>query len=328
MLKFIRLAPALALAVFSTACVLDAFPLAEGSFTRTISVSSADGPVELSVNTGSGSIDVRTGAADQVQIVGRIRAHGRWDGLSADDQVRRVEANPPIRQSGHSVRLGPIEDFMLRQGVSISYEVTVPPNTVVRTNSGSGRQRIDGVRREVDASAGSGRIVIERVAGRVRASAGSGGIELVDTAGGLDVATGSGSIRAEGVAGPVRARAGSGRVQVAIESGEGDVDVYTGSGSIAVSGVRGGVHLRAGSGRIVVDGEPIREWNVRASSGSVEMRLPRNAAFELDANTGSGSINSAHPIQLEGSLSRHRVQGKVRGGGPRIEASTGSIRIE
>jgi DUF4097 and DUF4098 domain-containing protein YvlB len=146
----------------------------------------------------------------------------------------------------------------------------------------------------------------------------------------LDVSTGSGSIRADGVAGSIRARAGSGRVQVAIESAEGDVDVSTGSGSIAVSGVRGGVRLRAGSGRIVVDGEPIRDWNVRASSGSVEMRLPPNAAFQLDANTGSGSIDSVHPIELQGTLSRRRVQGKVRGGGPRIEASTGSgsIRID
>jgi hypothetical protein len=325
----IHVAPILALTVLTTACGLDALVLvAEGSFTRTLTVV---GPVDLTISTGSGSIEVRTGSTGQVQILGRIRAHGvHWDGLSAEEQVRRLEADPPIRQSGSDVRLGPIEDRLLKEGVSVSYEVTVPPNTSVRTKSGSGRQRIDGVRGEVDASAGSGGIFIERVAGPVRASAGSGAIELIDTGGGFDVSTGSGSIRADGVAGPVRARAGSGRVQVAIESAEGDVDISTGSGSIAVSGVRGGVRLRAGSGRIVVDGQPIREWNVKASSGSVEMKLPPNAAFELDANTGSGSINSAHPIELQGTLSRRHVQGRVRGGGPRIEASTGSgsIRID
>jgi hypothetical protein len=329
MLNSIRVAPALAFAVLTTACGLDALTLvAEGSFTRTLAVT---GPVDLTISTGSGSIDVRTGSTDQVHILGRIRAHGaRWNGLSADEQVRRLEADPPIRQSGGAVRLGLIEDRLLGQGVSISYEVTVPPNTSVRTRSGSGRQRIGGVRNDVDASAGSGRIFIEHVAGPVRASAGSGAIELIDTEGGLDVSTGSGAIRADGVDGPIRARAGSGRVQVAIESAEGDVDISTGSGSIAVSGVRGGVRLRAGSGRIVVDGEPIRDWNVKASSGSVEMRLPPNAAFDLDASTGSGSINSAHPIQLQGTLSRRRVQGRVRGGGPRIDASTGSgsIRID
>ena len=329
MLKSIHAAPVLAFAVLTSGCGLDALTLvAEGSFTRTLSVA---GPVELTVSTGSGSIEVRTGSTDEVHILGRIRAHGvGWNGLSADELVRRIEADPPIRQSGRAVRLGPLEDRLLRQGVSISYEVTVPPNTSVRTNSGSGGQRIDGVRSEVDASAGSGRIVIGHVAGPVRASAGSGAIELIDTAGGLDVSTGSGSIRADGVEGSVRARAGSGRVQLAIESTAGDVDVSTGSGSIAVSGVRGGVRLRAGSGRIVVDGAPIRDWNVRANSGSVEMRLPANAAFELDASTGSGSIDSAHPIELQGTLSRRRVQGTVRGGGPRIEASTGSgsIRID
>ena len=83
MLKSSCAAPVLAFAVLTTACGLDALTLvaAEGSFTRTLSVT---GPVDLTISTGSGSIDVRTGSTDQVRILGRIRAHGvRLNGLSA-----------------------------------------------------------------------------------------------------------------------------------------------------------------------------------------------------------------------------------------------------
>ena len=43
-------------------------------FERTLTV---NGPVELSVRTGSGSIQIRTAAVDRVQIVGRVSA-GSW----------------------------------------------------------------------------------------------------------------------------------------------------------------------------------------------------------------------------------------------------------
>ena len=73
--KSIHAAPVLAFAVLTSGCGLDALTLvAEGSFTRTLSVA---GPVELTVSTGSGSIEVRTGSTDEVRILGRIRAHGR-----------------------------------------------------------------------------------------------------------------------------------------------------------------------------------------------------------------------------------------------------------
>ena len=39
---------------------------ARGMFERTLTV---DGPVELSVRTGSGSIDIRTGTGNRVQII-------------------------------------------------------------------------------------------------------------------------------------------------------------------------------------------------------------------------------------------------------------------
>src|SRR5688500_8348395 len=51
---------------------------ARGEFQRTLTV---NGPVDLSVRTGSGSIQVRTGAVDRVQIVGRISASSSRDGL-------------------------------------------------------------------------------------------------------------------------------------------------------------------------------------------------------------------------------------------------------
>jgi len=93
--------------------------------------------------------------------------------------------------------------------------------------------------------------------------------------------------------------------------------------------VNGAAHVDSSSGSVAISGRPAGPWSVHASSGEVTITLPPDAAFDLDARTGSGSINSAHPVTVSGTIDKHRIEGKVRGGGPlvQVSSSSGSIRI-
>src|SRR5271157_820800 len=76
----------------------------EGRFARTVQVS---GAVDLEVQTGSGTIDVRTGDSSTVRITGTIRATSGWsDGAGAENKVRYLETNPPIEQHGNVIKIG------------------------------------------------------------------------------------------------------------------------------------------------------------------------------------------------------------------------------
>jgi DUF4097 and DUF4098 domain-containing protein YvlB len=313
-------------ALSGSACALDAHSVsAEGSFSRTLAVS---GPVDLDVQTGSGDIQIRTGAAETVQVRGRVRCWSVWSGVSADECVRRVEADPPVAQSGNLIRLGAPRGLWAWDGVSIGFDVIVPPDARVRTRSGSGGQVVGGVRGPVDASAGSGDIRIGPTSGNVRVFTGSGHIELEGSGGSVLARAGSGSIRAMAVTGDLEIHTGSGRVSVT-QTAQGRTDITTGSGDISVSDAHESLRLRAGSGNVAVDGEPSGIWNVAAASGNVTVRVLPGAAFDLDAHSSSGRIDSEHPITAVGSVSRRQLRGQVRGGGPRVEVSTasGAIRI-
>jgi len=299
----------LAAAILATAAAAAADNRAEGSFDKTLKVT---GAVDLEVKTGAGSIEVRTGDGSTVRVVGKIRAQDwRWSGLSAEERVRRIEANPPIKQEGNIIRIGEIEDRDLQGNISISYELTVPADTKLRSTTGSGSQNVDGIRGPLDATTGSGSITLNRIGGDVRASTGSGSIRSTAIAGGLHASTGSGSIEAE------------------LTSG-GSVEATTGSGGVDISGVKGTVRARTGSGSIHIQGEPTGEWRISSGSGGVTVRLPANAGFELNARTSSGSVNTAHPVTILGRMDRREVRGTVRGGGPLLDLSTssGDIRIE
>ena len=317
----------LATLVLITAWGAAARATAEGSFDRALKVT---GEVNLSVSTGSGHITVRKGSAGAVSIHGIIRAsHGHMSDQEAEQKVRALEQNPPISQEGDVIRIGNVGDSDLQRNISISYEITTPEETKLRSETGSGGTTIAGIRGPIEASTGSGGMSIENTGAEVTASTGSGGIDLHNIKGNLHASTGSGSISGSGLGGAVTAGTGSGSIRIE-DNGAGDFDVHTGSGTIEVSGVKGSLRARTGSGNIEARGEQTGEWRLHTGSGNVTVKLPQNAAFDLQAQTSSGDIHTDRPITVQGTIGRHELRGKVGAGGPLLDLSTssGSIRIE
>ncbi len=277
-------------AAASVACA--AMPDAvKGSFERTLKVT---GLADLDVNTGSGNITVLPGDDSTVRIIGTIHAWARGgDGeASARERVRRLQANPPIEQNGNIIRVGHILERELQRNVAISYEITLPVDSRVRSNTGSGDINLSGIRGMVGANTGSGNITIDSGTVEVRASTGSGNIDITQAGGDVRASTGSGSIRASGLTGALRASTGSGNITAA--------------------------------------GKPGRSWDLDTGSGNIVARLDANAGFEVDAHTGSGSIQSSHPVTMLGTFGKDTLRGTVRGGGPRLllRTGSGSIRLE
>ena len=312
---------ALLCAVLAFATCNPAFAAAEGHFERTLQVS---GPVNLQIETGSGSIQVRAGNSNEVRVTGHIRA-GNWLG-SAEDKIKMLENNPPVQQSGNDIRIGHIDDPTLRRDISISYEVVAPANTQLHSSTGSGNQDVSGLSGPLESNTGSGSIKASEIGSGLRAHSGSGSIEIDGVKGSVYARAGSGSIHATNIAGGFDGETGSGHLSLE-QSAPGSVRAHTGSGTVELRNVRGSLQAEAGSGSIRADGEATGEWVLHTGSGTVQLRLPQSASFDLNARTGSGSINLNHPVTVQGSVGRKEVRGKVGGGGVPIEVQTGSGNI-
>ena len=294
-----------------------------GSFDRTLQVS---GPVTIEVRTGSGSIRVHTGNDTSVHVSATIRARDSWFGMSAQEKVRKLQSNPPIEQTGNTITIGRIEDRDLRSEVSIDYDLTVPAQTRLTSRSGSGTQTINGVKLPVNASTGSGGVTVENAGDQVHVSAGSGTLTINSAKGPVEASTGSGSIRATGIGGDMRARAGSGTIDIE-QTAPGNIDVSTGSGTVKVHGVKGGLKVRTGSGSITAEGDARRDWTLSAGSGGIELVLPAQASFNLDAETRGGTVTVNRQLSIQGTIAKNRVQGKAGNGGVQIDLHTGSGNI-
>lgn len=314
--------------IFAIAFSLQAFAASEGSFHRIISVT---GAVSLDVATGSGNVIVRTSSGNQVQITGRIRAGGGWidENAGSEEKVRKLEANPPIQQSGNDIRIGHIDDPELRRNVSISYEIVVPENTQLHSRTGSGDQQIEGLHGMVEIGSGSGRLTVSDIGDSVRAEAGSGDVEIHDVKGNLHAKTGSGTIHATQIAGGFEGETGSGNITLEQVSA-GSVRAHTGSGDLELNITRGSLDAQTGSGTIRVAGDPTGAWTLHTGSGDVHLKLTAAASFDLDARTSSGELSVDQPITVQGTIGKKEIHGKVRGGGVPVNVETGSgdIRVQ
>jgi hypothetical protein len=206
-----------------------------------------------------------------------------------DQKVQEIANNPPIEQTGNIIRIGQHHENY--HNISIEYDIEAPANSFLEANSGSGDIKDDGVGENA------------------KLGTGSGSINATGLQNGFVVNTGSGNIYAE-------------------QTGQGDVKAQTGSGNVELKGVDGSLHAGTGSGNIKVTGTPTSDWKLGTGSGGVEL-WAGDAAFTLDASTGSGTVHTDQEMAVQGSFDKHHIVGKVRGGGPtvRIETGSGDIRV-
>lgn len=322
----LRMFPALMiLAMAAALATVPAMASDEGHFDRTLAVT---GAVDLDVQTGSGNITVRAGDSSKVEIHAKIHASSWHNGNDVEARIKSIEDNPPIEQSGNTIRIGHESDHEREHNISISYELIVPAQTKLHSQSGSGDESAEGISGPVDANSGSGSLRLSEIGGETHARTGSGDIELKSIKGSSRAGSGSGSIHAMGIGGAFNGQTGSGDIRLE-QSAPGDVEIGTGSGSVEVKSVKGAVRVSTGSGQIEASGDPTGEWKLRTGSGDVTVEFPKQAAFDVVAHTSSGSIDTEHEMAVQGSINSHELHGKVNGGGVVVDLSTssGTIRI-
>jgi hypothetical protein len=260
----------------------------EGRFERTLKVS---GPVSLDLITDSGGISVKPGPAGAVQIRGILKGHRGWNSGDAERRIRALEQNPPIEQSGDSIRAGHVSSPDLLRGISMRLEILAPPDSSLLARADSGGIQAEGIKGPVDARADSGGIGAVDIGSEVRATADSGGIHI------------------RNVRGPVFARTDSGGIE-ALDIG-GSIDASADSGGLRVSQTAPA---------------PVR---IRVDSGGATVKLAPAGGYDIRVNSDTGRI-TVPEMTVRGTVSPHRAEGKVRGGGPLVDVQvdSGNIRIE
>jgi DUF4097 and DUF4098 domain-containing protein YvlB len=164
---------------------------------------------------------------------------------------------------------------------------------------------------------------VKSVDGNLEVEGFEGDFELVTVDGDLHVSSCSGRIRAQSVDGDAELRDISGSVDA--KTVDGGLEIEGSLQSLQAKSTDGDITLRIDPNSVMEE-----DWSLRTTDGSILVALPEGFAVDLDIEVDDGDIQSAHPMTLEGKISRRSVQGQLYGGAYqlRIRTSDGSVVLK
>lgn len=200
---------------------------------------------------------------------------------------------------------------------------------------------------KVDVSATSGYISIQKVDGKRKISTTSGDIEVyggsgdsyfsatsgyitIEKASGLmEVETTSGDIKIKNAKGDKNIEASSGYISLVNSSG--NIKASSSSGDITVSDSNGAADISTSSGYIELElTEVTDDINLQASSGDVDVKLPKAFGFHFAASATSGDIDTSFDDKLSYNKDENNASGDIGDNLDKqvqINTTSGDIRV-
>ena len=283
----------------------------EEKFEKTVSLAK-DGKVTLQNITGS--IDVKSWNKGEVKIdATKISRASTLDKAKENAGLVRIE----VEKEGNTLRIKteyPDEGKIWRKrslNVSVKYSLVIPAKASVKIDSVTGNVDLEKIGGAVKVNIVTGGIVVKKADKGVDCETVTGKINLQNITGDAFMETVTGRITASQIKGSIKANVVTGRIELREVSEASVVDGNTVTGTVIYDG------------KINHDGR----YTLNTHSGRIEMTLPADSGFDLEAETFSGRIESDFDIKVSGKISKKRISGVVNKGGPLVKLSTFSGNV-
>jgi len=244
-----------------------------------------------------------------------------------DREEASVEA---VKYASRQEVLDRMEVDVVADGGSLRVRVRQPEN-----NCECGASLTVRVPRKVvleEARTSNGAIVLESLEGSGKATTSNGKIQAWDLSGEWALRTSNGSVELDKAGGSVSARTSNGRVRVGGLRGRADVETTNGQIDAEIAEPQEGAPLvfRTSNGSISVK---LNRWarnplRIQTSNASITLALPEGVNADIRAATSNGRVTSDYEVTAR-DFGKNRLEGRLGGGGERIELTTsnGPIRI-
>lgn len=297
-----------------------------GSFIRKSFDVGAGG--KLTIRADRGTIEVKTGATDKVEVEVTREPSGR----GGQDMLAKHTVD--FKHEGKDVSIkaelpGMRMSIFGGSGLKVKYAVTVPAKYNVDLQTAGGSVTVQDLEGEARAHTSGGSLRFGEIKGRVYGRTSGGSIKVIGATEDVDVETSGGGIDIGDTGGKVVARTSGGSIKVG--NTKGAVTAETSGGGIDVAGVVGPITARTSGGsiRAAMTAQPTGPCTLGTSGGGIELRVAENVKIDLDAETSGGTVKTDLPVTVQGEMKRNQLRSKVNGGGPKVTLNTsgGGINI-
>jgi DUF4097 and DUF4098 domain-containing protein YvlB len=261
----------------------------------------------LSVDNSNGSVEISGWDQDTIDISGTkyARSPELRDALKIE-----------IDHTDGAVHIRTVRPLDRRGNMGAKYVIKVPRRTELeRIASSNGSVHVLDVEGPARLKTSNGAVRAENLRGSLDAQTSNGSIEVQNLEGSASLHTSNGRVHAEDVRGSLEADTSNGGIHVRLSKPEAGrpVKLETSNGPI----------------ELTMDAMNQNEIHVTTSNGGITVHLPSGIGANLTAHAANSSISTEFDVATQGTLEKHRLEGKIGAGGPEIELSTsnGSIRL-
>lgn len=232
-------------------------------------------PIELYVESGSGSITVTAADVDRTDVT---VTGDRAEEFLVEQRGDQVQVVAPKGGLG-----------FLTGSHRSQITVVMPADSTLTVKTGSADTVVHGPLTGLWVNTGSGDVSAELVDGNTELQSGSGDLRIVELRGSGRIKSGSGDVSVSRCA-DLTVSTGSGDVR--IESVGGQLVVKTGSGDVQVGETADDLSLSTGSGDLTVDLARKGRYVVKGASGDVRIGVAAGTPVWTDITTISGRVRS------------------------------------
>jgi len=273
---------------------------------------------DLVVNNNNGSIDAQTvtggaqlngsfGSINFENVGGYVKctsSNGRVSGKKAggDVYVKTTFGEVSLQEMGGGVE---VEDS--NGGINVR---DIKGKGSFNTSFGS--IEANGLPKGARATTGNGRVALSDVGGDAYAKTSFGSVDVRRVNGNLTIENANGPVNASGVKGDASAKTSFG--SVTLEDVGGAITVDNQNGTVSVSAAR------TGSG--------CKNVSLKTSFAPLQVRLPGDAGYEVNARTSFGHISSDLPVTATGTLGGDSLNGRIGNGGCTLSLTNANGNIE
>ncbi len=317
-------------------------------FTKTFNSGSVKA---LNVRTSGGSITV-TGQSGDAKVEIYVRGNN-WNGsseLNKEEITERLkDYELTVAMDGETLickskRKSENDKWDWKQGLSISFKITVPEKTTTDLATSGGSIKLAKLSGNQNFATSGGSLRLEQLSGNVKGRTSGGSIHLTNSQEQLDLATSGGSIKAEGCNGDIKLVTSGGSIQLdglsgnirattsggSIKGGDikGELTAVTSGGSIRLTGVAAALKASTSAGGINAEIVSLGKYlDLSTSAGGIHVQMPMNKGLDLDLRANRVNVGTLN--NFSGIMEKDRVNGKLNGGGTLVtmRASSGSISL-
>lgn len=261
----------------------------------------------LTLENFNGSVEISSWDQNKVDISGT--KYAETESLLHQMQI---EAS----SSGNAVRVKTTRPDPHHGNMGAKYVIHVPRQTTLdEISSSNGSIRVDDIDGNARLATSNGSVHLGSIRGNVEARSSNGSIEVKDVKGDANFNTSNGSVHAENVEGSFEAQTSNGGIHARLHDSPGGHPI----------------RLSTSNGDIDLQVDSLRQSDVIAttSNGPITVRMPAGISANLHASTNSnGSVRSDFDVLIHsGELSKHRMEGTIGSGGPKIDLTTSNGNI-